>query len=195
MPRSVSWNWIYDVLVTFLDARPPERPLTPLSPFCKMNPSVRWKYCWAESVPRKDSLQRNRSTLPVNTRWNTNRELAIIIALLDSPISQMTEWFAGEGHHARGLLCFVPSIELSSGVDPFENVEDMFHWESDLLNYPKISDKYLRRYQSLWQCKSEQQQIKEGQKSDTSVPSNLLAALGTCDVDPFTTFWWWDALC
>ncbi len=118
--------------------RPPEWPLTPLSPFCKTNSSVRWTYCWAESVPRKDSLQRNRSNTPsehpvehyqrINNHYSTS-------GLPHKSDDRMICWWRTS--YACGFLCFVPSIELSSGVDAFENVEGIFHWESGLL-FPKF---------------------------------------------------------
>ena len=84
-----------------------------------------------ESVPRKTSLQRNRSNTPSESPMEHYKR-AVAIPLLDSLLSQMVELFSDEGRHASNLLCLVLSILLSSGIQPFHKLEGMLHWEKDL---------------------------------------------------------------
>ena len=107
----------------------------------------------------------------------------VAIPLLDSLIGQMVERFSDEGHHASNLLCLVPSMLLSSGINPIEKLEGMLHWEKDL-PFAKSLQNELIRWQALWEFKRRdgESQIT---KADISVPDNLLFSLGACDTDWF----------
>ena len=94
------------------------------------------------------------------------------IPLLDSLIIQMQDRFPDEDHHARQLPYLVPSIIVNDTLELSEATEGMFFWENDL-PFPKSLGNELRRWQSMWQS------------AEKELPSNLLLALGACDVDAF----------
>ena len=106
----------------------------------------------------------------------------VAIPLLDSLLNQMVERFSDEGRHASDLLCLVPSILLSSDIQPFDNLEGMLHWESDL-PFPKSLRNEVIRWQVLWERRHGELQQTEVCKSD--IPDNLLLSLGACDADAF----------
>ena len=135
-----------------------------------------------ECVPRKTSLQRNRSNTPSESPMEHYKRV-VAIPLLDSLISQMMERFSDEGRHASNLLCLVPSILLSSGINPIEKLEGMLYWEKDL-PFAKSLRNELIRWQALWKSKGSdgESQIT---KADISVPDNILLSLGACDSDCF----------
>ena len=88
-----------------------------------------------EAVPRKTSLQRNRCNVPSESPQD-HYEKAVAIPLQDYLLSEMEERFSKEGRHARGLLCPMPSINLTSTLDPFKYMPDMLKWQCDL-TYPQ----------------------------------------------------------
>ena len=127
-----------------------------------------------ENVPRKTSIQRNRSNTP-SASPQEHYKRAVAIPLIDCFISQLEDRFHGDGRHASVLLCLIPSLILSSEVPVSDRLDDFLHWEEDLPYSTSLASE-LRRWQSLWQ--QENQDL-------TSIPSNLLLALGSCDVDAF----------
>ena len=127
-----------------------------------------------ENVPRKTSIQRNRSNTP-SASPQEHYKRAVAIPLIDCFISQLEDRFHGDGRHASVLLCLIPSLILSSEVPVSDHLDDFLHWEEDLPYSTSLASE-LRRWQSLWQ--QENQDL-------TSIPSNLLLALGSCDVDAF----------
>ena len=84
-----------------------------------------------ECVPRKTSLQRNSSNTPSESPMERYKRV-VAIPLLDSHISQMVERFSDERRQASNLLCLVPSMMLSSGINPIEMLEGMLHWDKDI---------------------------------------------------------------
>ena len=134
-----------------------------------------------ESVPRKTSLQRNRSNTPSESPKEHYKRV-VAIPLLDSLLNQMVERFSDEGRHASDLLCLVPSILLSSDIQPFDYLEGMLHWERDL-PFPKSLRNEVIRWHALWERRHGELQQTEVCKSD--IPDNLLLSLGACDADAF----------
>ena len=66
-----------------------------------------------ESVPRKTSLQRNRSNTPSSSPQEHYKRV-VAIPLLDSLITQLKERFNSENNrHTQALLSLVPSVMLS----------------------------------------------------------------------------------
>ena len=62
-----------------------------------------------EAIPRKTSIQSNRSNTPSSSPIDHYKK-SVAIPLLDSLIIQMQDRFSDEGRHARHLLYLVPSI-------------------------------------------------------------------------------------
>ena len=124
-----------------------------------------------EAIPRKTSIQRNRSNTPSSCPIDHYRK-SMAIPLLDSLIIQMQDRFSDEDRHARHLLYLVPSIIVNDSLELSEATEGMLSWENDL-PFPKSLGNELRRWQSMWQS------------AEKELPSNLLLALGACDVDAF----------
>lgn len=124
-----------------------------------------------EAIPRKTSIQRNRSNTPSSSPIDHYKK-SVAIPLLDSLIIQMQDRFSDEDRHARHLLYLVPSIIVNDTLELSEATEGMLFWENDL-PFPKSLGNELRRWQSMWQS------------AEKELPSNLLLALGACDVDAF----------
>ena len=93
-----------------------------------------------ERVPRKISLQRNRSNTPSESPMEHYKRV-VTIPLLDSLISQMVERFLDEGRHASNLRCLVPVILLSSGINPIEKLEGMHAILGERFTFRKIPAK------------------------------------------------------
>ena len=95
-----------------------------------------------ERVPRKISLQRNRSNTPSESSMEHYKRV-FAIPLLDYLIRQMqmVERFSDEGRHASNLLCLVPSILLSSGINPIEKLEGMHAILGERFTFRKIPAK------------------------------------------------------
>ena len=136
----------------------------------------------SESVPRKTSLQRNRTNTPSDSPLEHYKR-AIAIPLLDSLLLQMKDRFCEDQNYVKQLLYLVPSVMTSfqESVDLQFVLEDLLHWESDL-PFPASLGNELRRWNVLWHGKK--QELDSGH-SDTPLPDNLLQALGTCDKDSF----------
>ena len=127
------------------------------------------------SVPRKTSIQRNCSNTP-SASPQEHYKRVVAIPLIDCFINQLEDRFHGDGSHASVLLCLVPSVILSSKVQVSDHLDDFLYWKEDLPCSASLASE-LRQWQSLWQ--------QEGQNV-ASVPSNLLLALGSCDIDSFS---------
>ena len=125
-----------------------------------------------EQVPRKTSLQRNRSNSPSQT-LHEHYKLMVAIPLADSRINQLKvrEDFVAFFCALYHQCCLVRVVVCNS----LKQLDELFYWEQDL-SCPKWLGSELRRWQSLWQQKS---------KEEVIVPHNLLLARGSCDVDCF----------
>ena len=126
-----------------------------------------------EAIPRKISIQRNHSNTPSSSPIDHYKK-SVAIPLLDFLIIQMQGRFSDEDSHARHLLYLVPStiVTCNSALELSEATEGMLFWENDL-PFPKSLENELRRWQTLWQS------------AEKELPSDLLLALGACDVDAF----------
>ena len=119
-----------------------------------------------EAIPRKTSIQKNRSNTSSSSPLDHYKKY-VAIPLLDSLIIQMQDQFCDKDRHARRLLYLVPSEA--------RHLEEMLLWENDL-PFPKSLGNELRRWQTMWQS------------AEKKLPSNPLLALGACDVDAFPIF-------
>ena len=64
----------------------------------------------SESVPRKTSIQRNRSNTPSSSPQEHYKRV-VAIPLLDSLISQLKDRLTGDSNnHTRALLSLIPSV-------------------------------------------------------------------------------------
>ena len=125
-----------------------------------------------EAIPRKTSIQRNRSNTPSSSPIDHYKKPAAII-LLDSLIIQTQYRFSDEDCHARHFLYLVPSIIVNNTLELSEATEATLFWENDL-PFPKSLANELGRWQAM--CE---------QSAEEELPSDLLLALGACDVDAF----------
>ena len=100
-----------------------------------------------EAIPRKTSIQRNRSNTPSSSPIDHCKK-SVAIPLLDSLIIQMQDRFSDEDRHARHLLYLVPSIIGNDTLELSEATEGMLFWENDL-PFPKSLGNELRRWQSM----------------------------------------------
>ncbi len=132
----------------------------------------------SECVPRKTSLQRNRSNVPSNTPMEHYKR-AIAIPLLDSLLGQMKERFSEDQRHAQGLLRLLPSVIISENEPVDRMLESLQFYEGDL-PFPRSLGNELRRWNALWHKKGT-----ENVSGSGLVPSNLLLTLGACDRDSF----------
>ena len=62
----------------------------------------------------------------------------------------MQDRFSDEDHHARHLLCLVPSIIDSKAMHLDDEVEDMLVWEKDI-PFVKSLGNEESRWKTLWQ--------------------------------------------
>ena len=99
-----------------------------------------------ESIPRKTSLQRNRSKTPPQEHYKR----VVSIPLIDSFIRQLEERFKGDENQASVLLCLVPSVMVCSNVQLTNQLDDLLYWQEDLPCSTSLASE-LRRWQSLWQ--------------------------------------------
>jgi len=121
--------------------------------------------------PERQAYRGIAQTLPVLVQLIITKK-SVAIPLLDSLIIQMQDRFSDEDRHARHLLYLVPSIIVNDTLELSEATEGMLFWENDL-PFPKSLGNELRRWQSMWQS------------AEKELTSNLLLALGACDVDAF----------
>ena len=124
-----------------------------------------------EAIPRKTSIQRNRSNIPSSSPIDHYKK-SVAIPLLDSLIIQMQDRFSDEDRHARHLLYLVPSIIVNNTQELSEAAKGMLFWENDLA-FPKSLGNELRRWQTMWQ------------PAEKELPNNLLLALCAIDEDTF----------
>lgn len=124
-----------------------------------------------EAIPRKTSIQRNRSNIPSSSPIDHYKK-SVAIPLLDSLIIQMQDRFSDEDRHARHLLYLVPSIIVNNTQELSEAAKGMLFWENDL-PFPKSLGNELRRWQTMWQS------------AEKELPNNLLLALCAIDEDTF----------
>ena len=127
------------------------------------------------SVPRKTSLQRNRTNVPSNSPLEHFKR-AVAIPLIDSLLQQLQDRFSSQHSHVKNLF-LVPSI-LTSYEEPFNlqsTLEGLKYWNADL-PLPSSLENELRRWNALWM---------EKQATSESSPDNLLKALASCDQDSF----------
>ena len=138
-----------------------------------------------ESVPRKTNLQRNRSNVPSENPQQHYRR-AIAIPLVDSLIGHMLQRFRELGPHMSALLHLIPSIVVDSASIGLETLESLQYWKIDL-PFPSSLPNEVRRWEVKWRKFFDDMQLakKEGKTKIPSLPSNLLEALSTCDVDTF----------
>ena len=126
-----------------------------------------------EAIPRKTSIQRNCSNIPISSPIDQYK-ISVAIPLLDSLIIQMQDRFSDEDRHARHLLYLVPSIIVNNAQELSEAAKGILFWENDLpFPFPKSFGNELRRWQTMWQA------------AEKELPNNLLSALGACDEDTF----------
>lgn len=126
-----------------------------------------------ESLPRKTSLQRNRSNTPSSSPQEHYKRV-VAIPLLDSLITQLKERFDGENkRHTQALLSLVPSVMLS--LDTEFSDQDFMFWKEDLPTHKSLAGE-LRRWKRLWSNDNPLTQ---------PVPSNLVQALASCDAESF----------
>ncbi len=120
----------------------------------------------AEFVPRKTSLQRNKSNTPSESPGQHYKR-AIAIPLIDSLLSQIKERFSNDHGHSKRLLFLIPSIITLSDNLNIESIKEakqsLLFWESDL-PFPSSLQNELRRWHT---------------------PNIFLLALGSCDSDSF----------
>jgi len=96
-----------------------------------------------EAVPRKPSMQRNRSNIPSFSLIDHYKKTAAI-PLLDSLIIQMQDRFSDEDRHAHHLLCFVPSIIVNKAQHLDDEVKSKLYREKDIpiSQVQKLSDRF-----------------------------------------------------
>ena len=139
----------------------------------------------AESIPRKTSLQRNRSNTPSQSPMEFYKR-SLAIPLLDSLTAQMEDRFLRDGRHVGALLNLVPSIFLTSRVELGTLREGVMFWEKDL-PFPKSLENELRRWETLWKRRKDRESVQEEmvRQREARIPDNLLLSLGNCDVHSF----------
>ena len=82
-------------------------------------------------VPRKTSIQRNCSNTPSASPQEYYKKV-VIISLIDSFINLLEDRFHGDESRASALLCLVPSVMTSSGVQLPDHLHDFLYWKEDL---------------------------------------------------------------
>ena len=102
-----------------------------------------------EAIPRKKSIQRNRSNIPSCSPIDHYTK-SVAIPLLDSLIIQVQDLFSDEDRYACHLLYLVPSIIFNNTLELSEATEGMLFWENDL-PFPKSLGNELQRWQIMWQ--------------------------------------------
>ena len=86
--------------------------------------------CVTENVPRRTSLQRNRSNTPSSSP-HEHYKRAVAIPLLDSLITQLKERFSCENKKlTQTLLSLVPSLLIK--LDGDLSADDFRFWNEEL---------------------------------------------------------------
>ena len=125
-----------------------------------------------ENVPRRTSLQRNRSNTPSSSSQEHYKR-AVAISLLDSLITQLKERFSCENKKlTQTLLSLVPSLLIK--LDGDLSADDFRFWNEEL-STPKSLAGELERWKRLWSNIDDPQ----------TIPSNLVQALGSCDAESY----------
>ena len=100
-----------------------------------------------ENVPRRTSLQRNRSNTPSSSPQEHYKR-AVAIPLLDSLITQLKERFSCENKKlTQTLLSLVPSLLIK--LDGDLSADDFRFWNEELPT-PKSLAGELERWKRLW---------------------------------------------
>ena len=120
-----------------------------------------------KAIPRKPSIQRNRSSSSSSLIGRYKRTAAI--PLLHSLIIQMQDQFSDKDRHARHLLCLVPSIIVNKALHLDNEVKGMLYWEKDI-PFPKSLGNEVRRWKTLWQS------------TNRELPNNLLVIACTLPI-------------
>jgi hypothetical protein len=107
---------------------------------------------------------------------------AIAIPLLDSLLQQMMDRFSEDQRHVMQLLHLVPTVITSSQESPDNVLQGLLRWEGDL-PLPKSLGNELRRWNVLWHGKNSE--LDDSQSHISTLPDNLLLALGACDKDSY----------
>ena len=100
------------------------------------------------SIPfhtKNNIISYNISSSPIDHYKKT-----VASPLLDSLIIQMQDRFSDEDHHARHLLCLVPSIIDNKAMQLDDEVEGMLVWEKDI-PFVKSLGNEESRWKTLWQ--------------------------------------------
>ena len=130
-----------------------------------------------ESVPRLTTLQRNRSKTPSSCPMEHYKR-TVAIPFLYYLCGQMEERFRGETHHTCCLFSLVPSILVTTSMQPDNILNNLLKWEIDL-PFPKSLPSEARRWEGLWKTKT------LNENKEQTIPHNLLQALSACDRDSF----------
>ena len=120
------------------------------------------------------------SQLGTNDTWDWDRDTLVKAQGMMAAYlcGQMEGLFRGETHHTRCLFSLVPSILVTTSVNPDNILDNLLKWEIDL-PFPRSLPSEVRRWEGLWKT-----QKLNGNKEQT-IPNNLLQALGACDSDSF----------
>ena len=124
-----------------------------------------------EAIPRKTSIQKNRSNTPSSSPIDHYKK-SVAIPLLDYLIIQMQDRFFDKHRHPHHLHYLVPSIIVNNTLELSKATEGMLFRENDL-PFSKSLGIALRRWQTMWQS------------AEKELPSDLLLAFGVCGVDVF----------
>ena len=126
------------------------------------------------TVPRKTSLQRNRS----NTSSSTPREhykTVVAIPLLDSLLTQLRDRFSGESNkYTQALLSLIPSVLLGLNDNQQLSAKHFTFWNPDLLTPISLAGE-LERWKRFW----------SNMEDSETIPSNFIKALAACDADSY----------
>lgn len=124
------------------------------------------------SVPRKTSIQRNRSNTPSSSPQEHYKRV-VSIPLLDSLISQLKDRLTGDSNnHTHALLSLIPSVFLERNEHHISK-ESFSMWQEELPT-PKSLLGELERWMRLWR-----------NDESNNIPSNFIESLRACDMDSF----------
>ena len=127
-----------------------------------------------ETVPRKTSLQRNRSSTPSSTPQEHYKKV-VGIPLLDSLLTQLRQRFRGEDNkYTQALLTLIPSVLLGLNDDQVLSAEHFIFWNQDLPIPTSLAGE-LERWKRLWSNVDDSE----------TIPYNFVQAIGACDADSY----------
>ena len=101
-----------------------------------------------ESVPRLTALQKNSSNTPSSSPMEHYKR-AVAIPVIGYLCGQMEGRFRGETHHTRCLFSLVPTILVTTSVNPDNILDNLLKWEIDL-PLPRSYPSEVRRWEGLW---------------------------------------------